>query len=101
MADVRQSLRYLMDHAALTDESISRLASRLFAQTRDLGIRELALDCLARMETPAARRALLDISRDGKETETWRVAARQRLFLPEPADLADSTHTGRASAARQ
>jgi hypothetical protein len=101
MDDVRQSLRYLMEHVPATDESISRLASRLFAQTRDIGIRELALDCLARMETPVARRALLDISRDGKETETWRAAARQHLFLPEPSDLAESDHSGRASAARQ
>jgi hypothetical protein len=98
--DVRQSLRYLMEHAPVTDESISRLASRLFAQTRDVEIRELTLDGLARMETPSAHRALLEISRDAKETEAWRAAARQHLFLPEAADLAES-HGGLAPAGRQ
>jgi hypothetical protein len=101
MDDVRQSLRYLMEHAAVSDESISKLASRLFVQTRDVGIRELTLDCLARMDTPSAHRALLEISRDARETEAWRAAARQHLFLPEPADLAESGPAGLTPAERQ
>ena len=101
MDDVRQSIRYLMEHAEVSDESVSKLASRLFAQTRDVGIRELTLDCLARMETPSAARALLEISHDAKETEAWRAAARQHLFLPAPADLAESGPAGQTPAQRQ
>jgi hypothetical protein len=101
MDDVRLSIRYLKEHAPVTDDSISRLASRLFAQTRDVGIREQTLDVLARMETPSAHRALLDISRDAKETEIWRAAARQHLFLAGPADLAETDAALHGAAERQ
>jgi hypothetical protein len=90
MEEVRQSLRYLTGHADVTDDSIGRLAAKVFAQTLDTGTRELALDCLARMETDSARRALVAISRDPHETDVWRAAARRYLFLPEAADLAES-----------
>jgi len=101
MDDVRRSLRYLMEHGAVTDESITRVAARLFAQTVDPGTRELALACLARMETPSAHRTLLAISRDAKETEAWRAAARRHLDLPEVADLARADPTTRASSGGQ
>lgn len=88
--DVRQSLRYLAEQADVTDDSIGRLAAKVFAQTRDTSTRQLALDCLARMETDSAHRSLVAISRDPRETDAWRAAARRYLFLPEAADVAES-----------
>jgi hypothetical protein len=85
--DVRQSIRYLLEHADVTDESIARLATRLFTRTGDASTRRLALDCLARIETDSARRSLVAIARDPRESDAWRAAARRYLFLPEAADV--------------
>jgi hypothetical protein len=42
----------------------------------------LALDCLARMNTPAARRELLAVYRDPGHEEAWHAAAAVRLRMP-------------------
>jgi hypothetical protein len=80
--EVRRAIGYLMEHGPPTDTRIVSLAAQLFARTRDDATRMLALDCLARMNTPAARRELLAVYRDPGHEEAWHAAAAVRLRMP-------------------
>jgi hypothetical protein len=85
----------LMEHGTATDESIARLAGTAVCADGRPRHRELALACLAHMDTASAHRTLVAISRDVKETEAWRAAARRHLSLPEATDIARSSHAAR------
>jgi hypothetical protein len=69
---VKQSLRFLADHAEEADSSAASAAAKLFMLTEDSDTRRVCLDSLSRMNTRRAKTELQRLSEDKRLDPAWR-----------------------------
>jgi hypothetical protein len=70
--EVKQSLRFLADHAEEADSSAASAAAKLFMLTEDSDTRRVCLDSLSRMNTRRAKTELQRLSEDKRLDPAWR-----------------------------
>jgi hypothetical protein len=81
MEDVRRALEFVAENGELADGKTAQAVSRIFAQTKDDGARDLALRCLYRIDNETAKSELLRIYRDRQTEARWRERSAEYLRL--------------------
>ena len=70
--EVKQSLRFIADHAEEADSSAASAAAKIFMLTEDSDTRRVCLDSLSRMNTRRAKTELQRLSEDKRLDPAWK-----------------------------
>jgi hypothetical protein len=86
MSTVKHSLQFLAERGDGADGSAARAAALIFARTNDPEARRLCLDALSKINSKAAKNALLRLYRQEQPQSEWRPAIAERLRQAVAAD---------------
>jgi hypothetical protein len=86
LADVRASLRFLVDQETPVKSSAGRAAALVFRRTGETETRVLCLDVLSRINDKSARKEMLRIFQDKQTEPEWLIQIADRLRKAVAAD---------------